>query len=96
MEKATPSPVVEEKSEASDGFLQKKRKPQFTNTTGKNQDQEESFCRKCDKRNPKSKSDNKNFLSGDLRYLENWFLLSFFCNGKRKGFKKRKARKSPK
>ena len=43
MEKATPSPVVEEKSEASDGFTEE-TKTTVTNTTGKNQAQEESFA----------------------------------------------------
>lgn len=60
--------------------LQKKRKPQL-------QIQLEEpgsggiFCRKCDKRNPKSKSDNK-ISSGDCG-IGNWF-CSLFCNGKEK------------
>ena len=74
MEKVTPSPVVEEKSEASDGFTEE-TKTTVTNTTGKNQAQEESFAGSVTRGIQKASLDNK-ISSGDCS-IGNWFCSSF-------------------
>ena len=74
VEKVTPSPVVEEKSEVSDRFTEE-TKTTVTNTTGKNQAQEESFAGSVTRGIKKSKSCNK-ISSGDCS-IGNWFCRLF-------------------
>ena len=90
MEKATPSPVVEEKSEASDGFTEE-TKTTVTNTTGKNQAQEESFAGSVTRGIQKASLTTKFLLV--IAVLETGFAL-FFVTAKKR-FKK-ESKKKPK
>ena len=70
-------PSGRRKSEASDGFTE--AKTTVTNTTGKNQDQEESFAGSVTEESKASLTTK--FPSGDCS-IETGFAL--FCNGKEK------------
>ena len=77
VEKVTPSPVVEEKSEVSDRFTEE-TKTTVTNTTGKNQAQEESFAGSVTRGIKKASLATKFLLV--IAVLETGFAV-FFCNG---------------
>ena len=88
MEKVAPSPVVEEKSEASDRFTEE-TKTTVTNTTGKNQAQEESFAGSVTRGIKKASLATKFLLV--IAVLETGFAV-FFVTAKKR-FKKRNNKK---
>lgn len=88
VEKVTPSPVVEEKSEASDRFTEE-TKTTVTNTTGKNQAQEESFAGSVTRGIKKASLATKFLLV--IAVLETGFAV-FFVTAKKR-FKKRNKKK---
>ena len=88
VEKVTPSPVVEEKSEASDRFTEE-TKTTVTNTTGKNQAQEESFAGSVTRGIKKASLATKFLLV--IAVLETGFAV-FFVTAKKR-FKKRNNKK---
>ena len=88
VEKVTPSPVVEEKSEVSDRFTEE-TKTTVTNTTGKNQAQEESFAGSVTRGIKKASLATKFLLV--IAVLETGFAV-FFVTAKKR-FKKRNNKK---
>ena len=88
MEKVAPSPVVEEKSEASDRFTEE-TKTTVTNTTGKNQAQEESFAGSVTRGIKKASLATKFLLV--IAVLETGFAV-FFVTAKKR-LKKRNKKK---